>query len=161
MYAIISRWFYAQKDTKTPLFISIFTIALNIVLAYVLARPTAYGVSGLALAQSIVAMVEVFVLSLVMLIRDRQLFDFTFWDGVWRTMSVTGFSVLACFIMISFFPLGFSDRGIITLGSKLFFIAAVTFGVHIAVSSLFGLEEVRPLFNRLRKIALKPIKVDL
>lgn len=161
MYSIISRWFYAQKDTKTPLFVSIFTIALNIVLAYTLARPSGYGVSGLALAQSIVAMVEVVVLSAIMLLRDHHLFNFTFWDGVWRTMSVTGFSVLACFIMISFFPLGISDRGIVTLGSKLFFIAAVTFGVHIAVSSLFGLEEVRPLFARIRKLALKPIKLEL
>jgi putative peptidoglycan lipid II flippase len=161
IYAIISRWFYAQKDTKTPLFVSIFTIALNIVLAYILARPTAYGVSGLALAQSIVAMVEVVVLSVIMILRDRHLFDLAFWDGVWRTLSVTGFSVLACFIVISFFPLGLNDRGIVTLGSKLFFIAAITFGVHIAISALFGLEEVRPLFTRLRKLALKPIKVEL
>src|SRR5256885_12232213 len=35
----ISRWFYAQKDTKTPLFVSLFTIALNIMLAVTLARP--------------------------------------------------------------------------------------------------------------------------
>src|SRR6185312_12142393 len=33
VYSIISRWFYAQKDTKTPLFVSIFTIGLNVVLA--------------------------------------------------------------------------------------------------------------------------------
>jgi putative peptidoglycan lipid II flippase len=161
IYSIISRWFYAQKDTKTPLFVSIFTIALNIVLAYTLARPNAYGVEGLALAQSIVAAVEVFILSVIMLLRDHRLFNLDFWDGVWRTMSVTGFSVLACFIMISVYPLELSDHGILTLGSKLFFIAAVTFGVHIAISSLFGLEEVRPLFARVRKLALKPIKVDL
>lgn len=161
LYAIISRWFYAQKDTRTPLFVSIFTIALNIILAYTLARPSAYGVAGLALAQSIVAVVEVVVLSAIMLIRDHRLFDVDFWDGVWRIISVTGFSVLACFVVISFFPLGITDRGIVTLGSKLFFIAAVTFGVHIGVSSLFGLEEVQPLFNRLRRLILKPIKVDL
>jgi len=161
LYAIISRWFYAQKDTKTPLIVSIFTIALNITLAYTLARPNAYGVSGLALAQSIVAMTEVTILSIIMLIRDHRLFDASFWDGVWRIMSVTGFSVVACFIMISIYPLEIGDHGILTLGSKLFFITAVTFGVHIAISALFGLEEVRPLFMKLRKIALKPIKLDL
>jgi hypothetical protein len=77
---------------------------------------------------------------------------------VLRIFSVTGFSVVAGFIMISLYPLGANDRGIVTLGSKLLFISAVTFGVHIAVSALFGLEEVRPLFNRLRKLAFKPIK---
>ncbi len=161
LYSIISRWFYAQKDTKTPLFVSLFTIALNVVLAYTLARPSAYGVSGLALAQSIVAMVEVFILATIMLLRDHQLFDARFWGGVWRIVSVTGFSVVASFIMITLYPLGINDRGILTLGSKLIFIAGVTFGVHVAVSALFGLEEARPIFDRLRKLALKPIKIDI
>jgi putative peptidoglycan lipid II flippase len=161
-YSIISRWFYAQKDTVTPLLVSLFTIGLNIFLAVTLARPApqGYGVAGLALAQSIVAMIEVFILSGIMLKRDHRLFDMQFWGGVWRIMSVTGFSVVAAFIMISLYPLGFNDRGIITLGSKLIFIALVTFAVHIAVSALFDLEEVRPLFDKLRKLALKPIKMD-
>lgn len=160
VYAIISRWFYAQKDTKTPLFVSLFVIALNIVLAYILARPSAYGVSGLALAQSIVAATEVVILATVMLFRDHKLFDTEFWDGVWRIISVTGFSVVAGFIMISLYPLGINDRGVITLGSKLLLISAVTFAVHIAVSGLFGLDEVRPVFKRLRKIVLQPLRLD-
>jgi putative peptidoglycan lipid II flippase len=159
-YAIISRWFYAQKDTKTPLFVSLFTIALNIILAITLARPAprGYGVAGLALAQSIVAMVEVFLLASIMLKRDHRLFDAQFWGGVWRIISVTGFSVVAAFIMISLYPLGINDRGFLTLGSKLIFIAAVTFSVHIGVSAVFDLEEVRPIFARLRKVVLKPIR---
>ncbi len=161
-YAIISRWFYAQKDTKTPLFVSIFTIALNIFLAITLARPApeGYGVAGLALAQSIVAMVEVFILSGIMLRRDHKLFDAKFWGGVWRIISVSGFSVVAGFIMISLYPLGINDRGVLTLGSKLGFITIVVFGVHLAVSALFGLEEARPVFNRLRKLILKPVRLD-
>lgn len=162
-YSLISRWFYAQKDTKTPLFVSLFTIALNVFLAITLARPApqGYGVSGLALAQSIVAMVEVFILSGVMLVRDHRLFDIRFWGGVWRIISVTGFSVVAGFIMISLYPLGINDRGIFTLGSKLALITLVTFGVHIAVSALFGLEEVRPIFARVRRLVLKPVKLDI
>jgi putative peptidoglycan lipid II flippase len=161
MYSIISRWFYAQKDTRTPLFVSVFVIALNIFLAYTLSRPSAYGVSGLALAQSIVAAVEVFILSVIMLIRDPKLFDARFWGGVLRIISVTGFSVVAGFIMISLYPLGLEDKGIVALGSKLVVITLVIFSVHISVSALFGLEEVRPLLNRLSKIILKPIKTGL
>jgi putative peptidoglycan lipid II flippase len=160
MYSIISRWFYAQKDTITPLLVSIFVIGLNVFLAYTLSRPEAYGVSGLALAQSIVAATEVFILSVIMLVRDPKLFDAKFWGGVWRILSVTGFSVVAAFIMISVYPLGLNDKGILALGSKLVLIAAVTFTVHISVSAIFGLEEVQPLFRRLRKIILKPIKLE-
>jgi putative peptidoglycan lipid II flippase len=158
MYSIISRWFYAQKDTRTPLLVSIFTIALNIVLAYRLSRPSSYGVSGLALAQSIVAFAEVTVLVIIMLFRDHKLFNGEFWGGVTRIMSVTGFSVMTCFIMISLYPLGARDIGIVTLGGKLMFITLVTMGVHVGVSALFGLEEVRPIFARLRKLILSPIK---
>jgi peptidoglycan biosynthesis protein MviN/MurJ (putative lipid II flippase) len=145
----------------TPLFVSIFIIALNIVLALILAQKDAYGVAGLALAQSIVAAVEVLILSIIMLIRDHKLFDANFWGGVWRIIAVTGFSVVTCFIMISIYPLGLNDRGFITLGSKLLFIAAVTFTVHICVSALFDLEEVRPIIRRVKKIILSPVKVDI
>ncbi|HET6863695.1 MAG TPA: lipid II flippase MurJ, partial [Candidatus Saccharimonadales bacterium] len=66
IYALISRWFYAQKDTRTPLFVSLFTIALNVYLAFTLVRET-HDVVSLALAQSIVAAVEVFILVSIML----------------------------------------------------------------------------------------------
>ena len=160
IYTIISRWFYAQKDTKTPLFVSIFTISLNIFLAYKLARPSAYGVAGLALAQSIVAAVEVFILSSIMLIRDRGLFNGVFWGGVTRIMSVTGFSVVAGFIMISVYPLEVADRGIVTLGTKLLLISGVVLAVHVGISALFGLEEVQPFLTRLKRLILKPVKLD-
>lgn len=163
IYAIVSRWFYAQKDTKTPLFVSIFTIGLNIILAVTLARPApyGYGVEGLALATSIVSVVEVLVLSVIMLKRDHKLFNIEFWGGVLRIISVSGFSVVAAFIMISIYPLGANDRGIITIGSKLVFIAGITFAVHVALSALFDLEEARPIINRMRKIILSPIKLDI
>lgn len=161
IYAIISRWFYAQKDTVTPLMVSLVAIALNIFLAITLARPSAYGVAGLALAQSIVAVFEVLILSSVMLLRDHKLFDSTFWGGVLRILSVTGFTVVAGYVMIRLYPLGLEDKGFFTLGSKLALISAVTLGVHIIMSALFGLEEARPIFIRLRKLMLKPVKLDM
>lgn len=158
IYAIVSRWFYAQKDTKTPLFVSIFTIALNLVLAVVLARPSMYGASGLALSVSISAAVEVFILGVIMVIRDRGLLNMEFWGGVGRAISVGGFSMLACYLTISSMQLGLEDRGVITLGSKLAIISLVTFAVHISISGLFGLEEARPIFAWAKRIILRPIR---
>ncbi|MEO7364585.1 MAG: lipid II flippase MurJ [Candidatus Saccharimonadales bacterium] len=160
IYTIISRWFYAQRDTKTPLFVSIFTIALNIMLSVTLARPSAYGIAGLALAQSIVATVEVFILVSIMLFRDHKLFDATFWEGLFRIGSVTGFTAVAGAIMVKLYPLNLADSGIFALGSKVAIISGVTFGVHLAISALFGLEEVGPVFRRIRAIALKPLKLN-
>ena len=161
MYAIMSRWFYAQKDTKTPLFVSIFTISFNVYLAWKLSQPGSYGVAGLALAQSIVSGVEVVILAVIMLKRDRGLFNAAFWGGVIRTISVTGFSVVAGFIMISLYPLGIDDTGLITLGGKLILIATVILLVHFSMSALFGLEEVRPFIYRAKRIILRPVKLDL
>ncbi|HTE22262.1 MAG TPA: lipid II flippase MurJ [Candidatus Limnocylindria bacterium] len=159
IYAIVSRWFYAQKDTKTPLYVSLLTIALNIYLAYTLSRPDAYGISGLAMAQSIVAAVEVVILGIVMLVRDRKLFDMRFWGGLVRIASVTGFSVLTAFIMISLLPLNISDRGIVTLGVKLGVISLVTFLVHLTISLMLGLEEAKPIIERTKRFILRPIKI--
>ena len=159
IYAIVSRWFYAQKDSKTPLFVSVFTIALNIVLATYLARPSAYSVAGLAMAQSIVAAVEVIILFGIMLIRDRGLFNMQFWGAIVRIVSVAGFSVLTAYTMISWLPLSSNDVGF-TLGIKLACIAGITMIVHVCVSGLFGLDEARPIFKWIRRVLLRPIRIQ-
>ncbi len=160
IYAVISRWFYAQKDTVTPLLVSLFAIGLNIFLAYTLSRQTAYGLAGLAMAQSIVAACEVVLLATIMMARDNKLFSPAFWSAIIKIISVTGFSVLAAFIMISLFPLQIADKGFISLGFKLGSIMMVTFTVHVIVSTIFGLEEPRPVIAKLKQIVLKPIRVE-
>lgn len=159
LYTLISRWFYSQKDTKTPMLISLFTISLNILLAYFLAQPGNYGIAGLAIAQSIVAFVEVLILFTVMVWRDHKLLDSEFLSGVSKIISVTGFTLVAGYTMLQFYPLGALDKGVAVLGGKLFLITSVVFAVHLGVSALFGLEEVKPVFYKFRKVVLKPLKV--
>lgn len=157
IYALVSRWFYSQKDTVTPLVVSVFVILLNVGLAYLLSRPSAYGVAGLALAQSIVAAVEVTILFSVMVYRDRLLVSLEFLGSIFKILSVTGFSVLAAFATVTLYPLGINDRGFLTLGAKLTLLALVTFATHLGISAIFDLEEVRPFFKRLRKLIYKSI----
>lgn len=166
LYAIISRYFYSQKDTRTPLYVSIFAIALNIFLAFSLVR--AYGgaenpgqaIVGLALAQSIVAAVEVFILLLIMVWRDKMTFTVEFWSGVLRTLSVAGFTIITTYILVSLIPLEATDRGFVTLSAKLLAIIIPSFVVHLALSSLFGLEEAEPVTRKIKQIALKPVKIQ-
>ena len=160
LYAIISRWFYAQKDTRTPLYVSLFAIALNIALVYKLSKPAAYGLAGLAIAQSIVAAVEVFILLTIMVWRDNKLFDSEFWSEILRTLSVTGFTIVTTYTMVTLVPLSTTDKGFITLSAKLLFIVVPTLVVHIGVSSLFGLDEVQPIIRKLRKLVLAPIRIQ-
>lgn len=160
IFSILSRYFYAQKDTITPLTTSLFAIGLNVFLAYTLSKPTSYGVAGLAFAQSIVAAVEVAMLAFIMVIRDHKIFNRIFLSGIMKILSVTGFAIVAAFIMISILPLNLADKGFITLSSKLVIISTVTISVYVAMSSLFGLEEVVPITKKIKAIILKPIKMD-
>ncbi len=158
MYTLMSRWFYAQKDTRTPLLVSIFVIGLNVYLSYTLAN-TGYRAAGLAIAQSIVAATEVLILGTIMLKRDRKLFDGVFWGGIFRIISVTGFSLIVGYTAVQFWPLVIGDRGL-TLALKLSGISAVTLTTHLVVSSLFDLEEVRPIFAWVKRVILRPIRID-
>lgn len=158
LYTIVSRYFYAYKDTWTPLFVSIFAIGLNVFLAITLSK--SYGVTGLAMAQSVVAFAEVVILVIIMVIRDPKLFDRNFLAGLIKIVSVTGFTLLASFIMISFLPLNIDDRGFVQLGTKLLAIVGVTFGVHVLMSWTFGLEEVKPVIDKARRILFRPVKIQ-
>jgi len=82
IYSLLSRYFYAHKDTVTPLVVSVFAIALNIILVFTLAKPNIYDSAGLAIAQSIVAAAEVLVLGLVLWSRDNTFFDRAFLDDL-------------------------------------------------------------------------------
>ncbi len=160
IFAIVSRWFYAQKDTRTPLLVSVGVIALNVVLAYILSRPHNYGVQGLAIAQSIVAAVEVLILSTIMIIRDPKLFDFKFISGIIKIVSVTGFSLVAGFIAISYFPLGKADVGPLVLGTKLTIITAAVFATHVTLSWIFRLDEAKVLVNIVRRFIYRTVKIE-
>ncbi len=159
IFALVSRWFYAQKDTRTPLLVSVFVIGLNVILAYTLSRPSAYGVVGLALAQSIVAATEVFILGAIMLKRDRKLFDAEFCSGILKIISVTGFTLLVGYIAVQFLPLMTADKGTVLL-YKLSAIAGATILTHLTVSALFGLSEAREFFSSIKRIVMKPLRIE-
>jgi putative peptidoglycan lipid II flippase len=158
MYAAISRWFYAQKDTKTPLYVSLFVIGLNIFLSYNLSKPSVYGIVGLALSQSIVAFVEVSILVYFMNRKDPKLFDRKFFVAIVRILSTSGLTVVVAAVMVSLLPLGSSDKGL-TLTAKLSIISFVTLLAHVALSWIMRLDEVAPVVERIKKLALRPVKI--
>lgn len=163
IYTIVSRYFYAQKDTWTPLIDSLLAIVLYIVLVSVLSKPSSYGIAGIALAESIVAGCQLFVLTTIMVLRDHKLIDRQFLGGIGKIISVTGFTVVAAYTMVGIFPLESADSGFITLTAKLSIISGVTFAVYLFFSSLFSLEEAVPVFRKVRQIwrvILRPVRTE-
>ena len=64
VYHIAARSFYAQQDTKTPLYISLVSVGVNVFLAIAFAFWLDWGVGGIALAAAIAAVLEVIILCL-------------------------------------------------------------------------------------------------
>lgn len=160
MYTILSRYFYAKKDTFTPLIVSLIVIAVNIILVFNLAKPGEYGIAGLAIAQSIAAAGEVVLLMMIMLIRDPYIVNRAFWTAMLKILSVTGFSLITAFIMVSLLPLRLADKGFATLGIKFLLIAGPTLIVHLVMSYIFGLDESKIFFKKLRQLIFKPLRVE-
>ena len=152
IYHIAARTFYAQQDTKTPMYISIFTIALNIVLAIWFAITLELGAYGLAFAQSLVAAVEVAILFVIMAKRIDGLFDRVFTHAIARMVSATGFMSVISYTCVHLFQLQGDNEGFYTTFPKFFIIAGLSMASYVAFCHMLKLEEARPIIARARKI---------
>lgn len=153
VYYIAARSFYAQQDTKTPLYISFFSIGLNIVLAIWFTTAFDMGAYGLAFAQAIMAMVEVFILFSIMSVRFPNLFNGEFWRAVGRMASATGFMAVVSYTMVQLFPLQTGDNSSFYFTfPKFVLIVAVSLSAYIFFSRILKLGEVEPIISSLRKL---------
>ncbi len=155
VYFISARSFYAQQDTKTPLFISIFTISLNIALAVWFALILGMGVYGLAWAAAIVSFVELSILFTIMSRRIKGLFDATFVHAIARMASAAGFTTIITYIMVLIFPLDATDQNFFAAFPKFGLISLVSLAAYITFSYILRLEEVGPILSRIQKILFK------
>ncbi len=155
IYHIASRSFYAQKDTKTPLYISIFTISLNILLAVIFTMKFNMGIFGLAWAQSLVAVVEVCILFTIISWRIPGLFDRHFMKGISRiVMSTALMSIVTVFAIIVAGP-AVADQGFAVLFPKFALIALLSFVAYVIVGRMLKLEEAEHIMNQIKSIVKK------
>lgn len=152
IYHIAARSFYAQQDTKTPLYISIFAISLNIILAIWFTFTLKLGAAGLAGAQSIVAVMEVVTLFVVMGRRMPGLFGNNFWGAILRMASATGFMSLVTYFMVVSFPLSAGDNSFLASFPKFCLIVFVSLSVYVVLSRMMALKEANPVISRATKL---------
>lgn len=160
IYHIASRSFYAQQDTKTPLYISIAAIGLNIALAVWFVLKLDFGVMGLAAAQSIVSFVEVVILFSIMSSRIKGLFDVDFVHGVLRMVSASGLMFVITYVMVKTFDLSAADTRFFALIPKFAFIAFVGLTSYLIISRIFKLEEAQPVIDRLKRFIFRQVKIQ-
>lgn len=155
IYHIAARSFYAMEDTKTPLYISIFAIGLNILLAIVFSTVFKFGAYGLAWAQSIGALVEIIILLALMKIRIQGLFDIQFISGILRMVVASLVAGAVCYLFVVVFPLMDSDERFFSVFPKFCFVGLVSSTAYLFASKILKLEEADPIISYIKKIFLK------
>jgi putative peptidoglycan lipid II flippase len=156
LFMLVSRVFFAMQDTKTPLYASLASIPINIALSIVLAK--SYGVSGLAMAASVVAVLETLALAAILRRRqgnfgERQIVN----AGI--PMFVSGFIMMAVVYIIinTVLPLYAADRGFIALAPKFLLILMIAAASYLVPCSLLQIKEARVFLSRLREIMVRSI----
>ena len=152
IYHMAARAFYARQDTKTPLYISIFSITLNIILAIVLSMVLKMGAYGLAWAQSTVAVLEVVVLLAVMNRQMPKLFDMTFVRAIFKMIIAGTITGVVCYIAVLIMPFRYHDDSFFSAFPKFAIISLVSFGAYAAASKYLKLPEIDPILARLKKV---------
>lgn len=149
IYHIAARSFYAHQDTKTPLYISLFSIALNIVLAIALTRSwNSQPIYGLAWAQSIVAVVEVAILFCILAIRIPGLFTRGFGHAIWKMVIASIAMGGVTYTTVLVLQLQISDQSFLATFPKFGVITLVSFVTYVWLSKLMKLDEANPIIAK-------------
>lgn len=152
IYYIAARSFYAQQDTKTPLYISIVAIGLNIALAIWFTMSLDFGVYGLALAQSIVAVVEIVMLFVVMSRRIEGLFDRAFWQAIVRMVVATLLTGLVSYVLVRLLPFQNTDNSVLQTLPKFGLIVFLSFVAYTLFSRVLMLSEATPVLRTANRL---------
>ena len=155
VYFISARSFYANQDTKTPLYVSLFTISLNIVLAVWFAFGLNMAVYGLAWAAVIGAATEVAILFVLMSRRIKGIFDATFINAIVRMASAAGFMAIVTYVTLNFIPLNATDDSFWVTFPKFMLVSLVSGVAYLLLCWAFRLPEVKPVLSRIRTIFFK------
>jgi putative peptidoglycan lipid II flippase len=143
---IVTRGFYALKDTRTPVLVGVATVTLNIILSLILSRSMGHG--GLALAYSLANIVETVILLTVIRGRLGGL------DGQRLAMSVLRI-VVAAAIMGEGLALGVYAAGDLLVSASLlvrFILVSILMvagaAIYLSLTVWLGSEEITSLAHR-------------
>ncbi len=152
IYFIAARSFYAQQDTKTPLYISFVAIGLNIILAVWFTASLDMGAYGLAFAQSIVSVIEVLILFAVMNHRIKGLFNISLLRAITKMTIATTVMSIVSYVAVQLFQLQNDDQGFLATFPKFVIIVAISGGTYLLLSRMLGLEEANPIIKKLSRL---------
>ncbi len=158
IFFLVTRVFYALEDSKTPLYVSLFAITINIMLSFALG--SRYGVAGLAMAQSMVAAAEVLILLLLLSRKLPSIGGAQIWAGFWRISLATAISGSVMYLLVvRSLPLYLNDLGFLSIGPKFALIALAGLVSYLVPCYLLRLREAKLFVARFHEQILKPLNI--
>lgn len=152
IYHIVARTFYAQQDTKTPLYVSIFSIALNIALAVTFTSALGLGAYGLAAAQSIVAVIEVTILLTILRHRTPGIFNRDFAKATGRMVIASALMGIVTYGMVLMLQFQNNDLSFFSTFPKFGLIVVTSMVVYVFISKRLKLEEAEPVIRKINAV---------
>ena len=159
MFHTVTRSFYARQDTKTPLLVSIAAVLLNVVLAFMFVD--VFGIVGLAMAQSAVAVFEVVVLIAILNKEIGTVFRSSHYISFAKMLVAALIMGSLNYLMLRYaFPLRASDVGFFTLAPKFGFMVFVSIVAYFVISYAFKIKHADPLIRKVAKLFYGRVKVE-
>lgn len=154
IYHILARTFYAQQDTKTPFYVSLVAITINIGLAVIFTTIFKFGAYGLAWSQSITALVEVIILSIAMRFKVKGILDEQFMICFCKMVISATVTAVICYSLVLKLPLRDSDKSFFVTFPKFCLISLTSGLVYFGLSRAFGLDEARAISQKIKRLIL-------
>ncbi|HEX3082029.1 MAG TPA: murein biosynthesis integral membrane protein MurJ [Candidatus Saccharimonadia bacterium] len=158
LFLLVSRVYYALQDTRTPLYLSLASIPLNILLSIILSRT--HGVIGLAMAASVVTGLETIALLIILRWRKGSFGMRSIWAGTWRMILAGAVMAPILYLSVShFLPLYALDRGFVTLAPKFALILLIAVAAYFVPCWLLRLKEADRFITRVKDIMARSLSL--
>ncbi|HSX01110.1 MAG TPA: murein biosynthesis integral membrane protein MurJ [Candidatus Saccharimonas sp.] len=158
LFMLVSRVYYAMQDTRTPFYLSLASIPVNIGLSLALSH--LYGVVGLAMAASLVAAAETLSLMVILHRRFGNFGERQILRGVGPMVLAGTIMAPVLYITISrLLPLYAADRGFATLAPKFALIALIGLAAYGIPCYLMQLAEAHFAVTRLKEFMVRSLNL--
>jgi putative peptidoglycan lipid II flippase len=155
---ILSPAFYAMDDAKTPMIVGVASIAVNAVASYFFmnwlstvavepGRPTGLGHVGVALATSVVAIVNFAALAIIMRSRIKRINGRNIATSFLKIALASAVMSAACYFSLHYLESEFPTRTFWVKFIEAFVPIAIGGVIFIAMAKLLGVTEIEKLYS--------------
>jgi putative peptidoglycan lipid II flippase len=136
MLAILNRAFYANNDTKTPLYVGTFSIALNYVFCTIFLYATDLGPSGMSLSYSIQSVVNMAIMMFIISKKMNGMQWYKLFRYSGKLVAAAAIMGIVLFCINNIIPVNFTQ--IFSMNSKLLEIIVIVIEIVVGVLTYFG-----------------------